>query len=119
MTSPEGKEKSSSRHSGRWKSRFGIGKRNKKAAKKGKNDDTEGLLSSGETDDVAARSLSAKRNQRAAAKPEKKGRSIIRKLNIKTSVGKDVKASDPSPSNPQSPYSNDSYVTVEVRHCVT
>lgn len=80
-----------------------------------------------EDDNGAARSLSAKRSQRM-----KKGGGLIRK--IKTSFTKDKNAatggsiggfdsssfrrdeSDASPiSNPQSPFSTESFVTVEVR----
>lgn len=69
-----------------------------------------------EPDNGEARSLQAKKNQRLQAKPDKKrGGSMIRMLQIKTSFRKQESrdASESSPSNPQSPYSNDSYITVD------
>jgi hypothetical protein len=72
-----------------------------------------------EEDGGAARSLAAKRSQRT-----KKG-GLIRKLKtLNTSFRKErtvgldasiLAESDSSPSNPQSPFSTDSFVTAEVR----
>ncbi len=92
----------------RWKNRLGFGRKSKANL----------VLNAApeEPDSGEARSLMAKRAQRLAAKPDKKkGGNMIRKLQIKTSFRKESRdASDTSPSNPQSPYSNDSFLTVEV-----
>lgn len=93
----------------RWKNRLGFGRKSKANL----------VLTAPapeEPDSGEARSLMAKRAQRLAAKPEKKkGGNMIRKLQIKTSFRKESRdASDTSPSNPQSPYSNDSVLTIEV-----
>lgn len=94
--------KSNTRGSGKWKARFGLGRKNNKVPE--------------ESDNGEARSLSAKRNQRLNGKTEKqKSGSMIRKLNVRTSKNVESRdAQESSPSNPQSPFSDDSFVTVEV-----
>jgi hypothetical protein len=94
---------------GKWKSRFGLGRRTSQKNKI--------LLAGGpeEPDNGEARNLTAKRNQRVGGKGDKKQQQKggNRKLNIKTDFRKESRdASDTS--NPQSPYSNDSYLAAEV-----
>lgn len=111
-------EKNTPRGTGKWKNRFGIGNRNNKKGLVILSNDAKGARAPEEPDNGENRSLMAKRTQRLAAKSEKKkGGSIIRKLQVKTSSRRESRdASDSSPSNPQSPYSNDSCVTVEVSY---
>lgn len=95
------------KNGGKWKARFGLGRRNSKPPE--------------EADDGEARSLSAKRNQRLGSKNESRKSAaaaaggMIRKINIKTSFRKESRdAQESSQSNPQSPFSeDDSFVTVE------
>ena len=93
---------------GKWKARFGLGRRNSKGAPPVEEDNGE------------ARSLSAKRNQRLTTPKEKKtSGSFMRKLNVKTETprGKNAESRDAqesSPSNPQSPLSDESFMSVEV-----
>lgn len=92
----------------RWKNRLGFGRKSKANLVLNAPTPPE------EPDSGEGRSLATKRAQRLAAKPEKKkGGNMIRKLHVKTSFRKESRdASDTS--NPQSPYSNDSVLTVEV-----
>lgn len=88
----------------KWKSRLGFGR------KKAVTGNNKAFFSTPvEADNGEARSLSTKRNQRLQQKSEKKrGGNMIRKLQIKTRNMRESRdASDTS--NPQSPYSNDSY----------
>ena len=103
---------------GGWKNRF-MGRGKSKERRR----NSTGAPKESKANEMT-RSLSAKRNQRA----NKKGGGIIRKLkgsfrkertlNVNTEepfasvLNND---SDTSPSNPQSPFSTDSFVTVEVR----
>jgi hypothetical protein len=106
-----------------WKNRFMRGRGNSKERRSKQNNPHPDDGAPKEDDKGMARSLSAKRNQRM-----RKGSGIIRKLKtINNSFHKERiidtgfpsvirDESDSSPSNPQSPFSTDSFVTVEVRN---
>jgi hypothetical protein len=126
-------ERATPRGSGKWKNRFGL-LRGSKDKQQQQQQPPE------ENDRGEARSLSAKRNQQRRATRNNNshkssntnngggGGGLIRKLktlnnsfrkeprpirNINVTVNVEA-SSDSSPSNPQSPFSTDSFVTVEV-----